>query len=381
MEHKMKAMILAAGKGTRVQPMTYDVPKPMIPLLGKPVMAYLVEHLAASGVTEIMVNVSYLHESIEQYFGDGHQFGVQIGYSFEGYTDDDGKVISQPLGSAGGMKKIQDFGGFFDDTTVVICGDAVIDLDLKAALWQHRRNGAMVSVITKKVPWEKVSSYGVVATDDQGKITQFQEKPAPSVALSNQVSTGIYIFEPEIMGWIPSGRHFDIGADLFPLLAKHGVAFYAQVRDFNWIDIGSISDYWEVVQQVMFRQTAGLRIPGVEIEEGIWVGLNSKVDWDGVTLTGPIYIGSGCHIEAGACIVGPAWIGNGSQVCSGARVERSILFDYTRVVEGAILTEQLVYKNYSIGRDGKAVHLNECTIKPWQNARDRRGVARSRLAA
>ena len=130
----MKAMILAAGKGTRVRPLTYDVPKPMIPLLGKPVMAYLVEHLAKHGVNQIMVNVSYLHEKIEEFFGEGHQFGVQIGYSFEGYTKDDGEVVPEPIGSAGGMKKIQEFGGFFDETTIVLCGDALIDLDLGAAL-------------------------------------------------------------------------------------------------------------------------------------------------------------------------------------------------------------------------------------------------------
>ena len=174
----MKAMILAAGKGTRVRPLTYDVPKPMIPLLGKPVMAYLVEHLAQHGVNQIMVNVSYLHEKIEEFFGEGHQFGVQIGYSFEGYTKDDGEVVPEPIGSAGGMKKIQEFGGFFDETTIVLCGDALIDLDLGAALAEHKAKGAIASVITREVPWDKVSSYGVVVTDADGRITQFQEKPS-----------------------------------------------------------------------------------------------------------------------------------------------------------------------------------------------------------
>ena len=152
----MKAMILAAGKGTRVRPLTYDLPKPMIPILGKPVMAYLVEYLASYGVRDIMVNVSYLHHKIEEYFGDGSQFGVQIGYSFEGYINDSGEVIPEPLGSAGGIKKIQEFANFFDDTTIVICGDALIDLDLTSALFEHKKKGAMVSVVTKEVPWDKV---------------------------------------------------------------------------------------------------------------------------------------------------------------------------------------------------------------------------------
>jgi mannose-1-phosphate guanylyltransferase len=180
----MKAMILAAGKGTRVRPLTYDLPKPMIPILGKPVMAYLVEHLARYGITEIMVNVSYLHEKIEEYFGEGHQFGVQIGYSFEGYTNNEGEVVPEPLGSAGGIKKIQEFGGFFDDTTIVLCGDAIIDLDIKSALFEHRRKGALASVITREVPWDKVPSYGVVVTDADGRIRAFQEKPRQEEALS-----------------------------------------------------------------------------------------------------------------------------------------------------------------------------------------------------
>ena len=208
----MKAMILAAGKGTRVRPLTYDVPKPMIPLLGKPVMAYLVEHLAKHGVNQIMVNVSYLHEKIEEFFGEGEQFGVQIGYSFEGYTTDDGTIVPEPIGSAGGMKKIQEFGGFFDETTIVLCGDALIDLDLGAALAEHKAKGAIASVITREVPWDKVSSYGVVVTDADGRITQFQEKPSEADAKSNFISTGIYIFEPEAIDLIPPGVTFDIGA-------------------------------------------------------------------------------------------------------------------------------------------------------------------------
>lgn len=160
----MKAMILAAGKGTRVRPLTYELPKPMIPVLGKPVMAYLIEHLAKYGISEIMVNVSYLHEKIEEYFGEGNQFGVQIGYSFEGYIDNNGAVVPKPLGSAGGMRKIQEFGGFFDQTTLVLCGDALIDLDLHAALAEHKEKGALASIITKEVPADKVSNYGIAVT-------------------------------------------------------------------------------------------------------------------------------------------------------------------------------------------------------------------------
>jgi mannose-1-phosphate guanylyltransferase len=376
----MKAMILAAGKGTRVRPLTYDLPKPMIPVLGKPVMAYLIEHLRKHGVTEIMVNVSHLHEKIEEYFGEGEQYGVQIGYSFEGYTKEDGEVVAVPIGSAGGMKKIQEFGGFFDDTTIVLCGDALIDLDLKAALAEHRRKGAVASVITKEVPWDKVSSYGVVVTDKNGRITQFQEKPKQEDALSNFISTGIYIFEPEVIDLIPSGVEFDIGSQLFPLLAEKGMPFFAQGRPFNWLDIGSVSDYWEVLQNVLTGEVNHMDVPGIQIEPGLWTGLNTSIDWRGTTIKGPVYIGSGVKIEAGATIIGPTWIGHGSHICEGAEVVRSVLFEYTRVLNDVTLHEMIVFKDYSIDRAGEMKHSSEYSSSEWLNARDRRRSRRKEQA-
>ena len=373
----MKAMILAAGKGTRVQPLTYDLPKPMIPLLGKPVMAYLVEHLAKFGVTDIMVNVSYLHEKIEEYFGEGHQFGVQIGYSFEGYTKDDGEVVPMPIGSAGGMKKIQEFGGFFDQTAIVLCGDALIDLDLKSALFEHRRKGAMASVVTREVPWDKVSSYGVVVADAAGRITAFQEKPSQQEARSNFISTGIYIFEPEVLDLIPSGVSFDIGSELFPLLVERGLPFYAQRRPFNWLDIGSVSDYWEVLQTVLTGDVVNMDVPGTRIEDGLWVGLNTHIDWNGTTIEGPVYIGSGSRIEAGVRIVGPTWIGHGSHICAGAELVRSVLFEYTRVLADVSLHEMIVFKDYSVDRQGEMRHVSEYSSEEWVNARDRRNHRRT----
>jgi mannose-1-phosphate guanylyltransferase len=376
----MKAMILAAGKGTRVRPLTYDLPKPMIPVLGKPVMAYLIDHLRKHGVSEIMVNVSHLHEKIEEYFGEGEQFGVQIGYSFEGYTKETGEVVAVPIGSAGGMKKIQEFGGFFDDTTIVLCGDALIDLDLKAALLEHRRKGAMASVITKEVPWDKVSSYGVVVTDKNDRITQFQEKPKRDEALSNYISTGIYIFEPEVIDLIPSGVEFDIGSQLFPLLAEKGMPFYAPGRPFNWLDIGSVSDYWEVLQNVLTGEVNHMDVPGIQIEPGLWVGLNTSIDWNGTTIKGPVYIGSGVKIEAGTTIVGPTWIGHGSHICEGAEIVRSVLFEYTRVLNDVTLHEMIVFKDYSIDRAGEMKHSSEYGSSEWVNARDRRRSRRKEQA-
>lgn len=376
----MKAMILAAGKGTRVRPLTYDLPKPMIPILGKPVMAYIVEHLAKYGINEIMVNVSYLHEKIEDYFGEGHQYGVQIGYSFEGYTTDDGEVQAKALGSAGGMKKIQEFGGFFDDTTIVLCGDAIINLDIKSALFEHRRRGALASVICREVPADKVSSYGIVVSDENGRITQFQEKPSQEEALSNFASTGIYIFEPEVLDLIPSDTVFDIGSELFPLMVEKGLPFYAQNRTFSWIDIGSVKDYWEVSQSVLMGEVAHMDVPGMQLRDGVWVGLNTSIDWEGTTIEGPVYIGSNCKIEAGTTIVGPTWIGHGSQLCAGSTVVRSVLFEYTRVLHDVSLEEMIVFKDYSVNRAGEMRHVSEYARDEWINARDRRNKRRTDIA-
>lgn len=366
----MKAMILAAGKGTRVRPLTYELPKPMIPILGKPVMAYLVEYLAKYGVREIMVNVSHLHEKIEDYFGEGQRFGVQIGYSFEGSLDEAGNVVPNPQGSAGGMKLIQEFGGFFDETTLVLCGDALIDLDLNSALFEHRKKGAMASVITREVPWDKVSDYGVVVADEDGRVQSFQEKPTREAARSNLASTGIYIFEPQVLDLIPAGRPFDIGSELFPLLVEKGVPFYAQKRFFNWVDIGQVADYWEVSQRVMMGELAGMDIPGKQTDPGLWVGLNTRIEWEGTTIQGPVYIGSGTHIEPGCHIVGPTWIGHGSHLMRGARVSRSVLFEYTRVMPGAGFEEVIVYGDYCVDRHGEMRHISEVPGARWADARD-----------
>ena len=375
----MKAMILAGGKGTRVQPLTNRVPKPMIPIISKPIMEFLVEVLRQHGFNQIIVSTSYLADAIENYFREGSRFGVEMGYSFEGYHAD-GRTVAEGLGSAGGLKKIQDFSGFFDDTFAVLCGDALIDLDLKAALLEHRRKGAMASVITREVPWDKVSNYGVVVTDKTGRITQFQEKPKQEEALSNFISTGIYIFEPEVIDLIPSGVEFDIGSQLFPLLAEKGMPFYAQGRPFNWLDIGSVSDYWEVLQNVLTGEVNHMDVPGIQIEPGLWTGLNTSIDWRGTTIKGPVYIGSGVKIEAGATIVGPTWIGHGSHICEGAEIVRSVLFEYTRVLNDVTLHEMIVFKDYSIDRAGEMKHVSECSSQEWLNARDRRHSRRTEQA-
>ena len=366
----MKAMILAAGKGTRVRPLTYELPKPMIPVLGKPVMAYLVELLASHGVQDIMVNVSYLHEKIQNYFEDGHRFGVNIGYSFEGDISN-GKIVPHAVGSAGGMRKIQDFSGFFDETTIVLCGDAIIDLDITRAVSEHKRKGALVSLVTMQVPMDKVSGYGIVVTNAEGRIISFQEKPSHLEARSNWASTGIYIFEPEALDLIPAGSEFDIGADLFPLLVDRGLPFHAIQHPFHWIDIGVVTDYWQVMQHMMQGFFSFMPMPGKQVRPGVWVGLNVHVDWDNTEIVGPVYIGSGSRVDKHARIIGPSWISHGCHVQRDSAVVRSILFDYTRIGQGYLVEERIVCGEYCVDRNGRMLHIDDeqCDII-WTDARE-----------
>ncbi len=357
----MKAMILAAGKGTRVRPITHTTPKPMIPILQKPVMEFLLELLREHGFNEIMVNVSHLSEEIENYFRDGQRFDVQIAYSFEGRISD-GELIGEAMGSAGGLKKIQDFQSFFDDTFVVLCGDALIDLDLTEAVRRHREKGAMASLITKRVPRDQVSSYGVVVTDEAGRVLSFQEKPSVEEAASDMINTGIYIFEPAVLDFIPSREPFDIAADLFPRLVESGAPFYALPMEFEWVDIGKVPDYWQAIRSVLQGDVRQVQIPGKEVRPGIFAGLNVAADWDKIHVEGPIFVGGMTRIENGVTIIGPAMIGPSCHICEGATIDNSIIFDYSRIGAGVQLVEKLVYGRYCVDRNGDHFDLQEAAL-------------------
>ncbi|MGK7915626.1 MAG: sugar phosphate nucleotidyltransferase [Prochloraceae cyanobacterium] len=357
----MKAMILAAGKGTRVRPITHTIPKPLIPILQKPVMEFLLELLRKHGFNQVMVNVSHLAQEIESYFRDGQRFGVHIGYSFEGRIVK-GELIGAAVGSAGGIRRIQDFNRFFDDTFVVLCGDALIDLDLTAAVKWHKEKGAIATVVTKSVPKEVVSSYGVVVTDEDGRIQAFQEKPTVEEALSNQINTGIYIFEPEVIDYIPPNQKYDIGSELFPKLVQIGAPFYAVSMDFQWVDIGKVPDYWHAIRGVLLGEIKNVEIPGTEVAPGIYTGVNVAVNCDKIDITGPVYIGGMTRIEDGAKIIGPTMIGPNCWVCSGATVDNSVIFEYSRLGSGVRLLDKLVYGRYCIDKTGASIDVQAASL-------------------
>lgn len=358
----MKAMILAAGKGTRVRPITNEMPKPMIPILRKPVMESIVELLRTHGVEDIVVNTSHLAPVIENYFRDGHQLGVHLAYSYEGYMTEEG-LEGKALGSAGGMKRIQAFSGFFDETFIVLCGDAWIDLDLSEALRQHREMGGVATIILQEVPHAEVHKYGVVKLDDRQRIVQFQEKPKPEEAFSNLINTGIYLFEPEIFDYIPAGVEYDIGSQLFPALVAAGEEFFGIKMDFQWVDIGSVPDVWAATRKALQGGIHGFPMPGKEVRPGVWTGINVSVNWERVKIAPPVYIGSSTKIEAGSKITGPCMIGANCLIESGAEIRECLISDYTRIGGMATLDHKLIFGGDCISPDGDVLNVSDTQIR------------------
>jgi mannose-1-phosphate guanylyltransferase len=358
----MKAMILAAGKGTRVRPITHVLPKPMIPLVRKPVMEFLVEHLKAHDIKQIMVNTSHLAPVIEEYFRDGDRFGVQMAYSFEGDLIG-GQIEGKAIGSAGGMKKIQDFSGFFDETFVVLCGDALVDVDFAEVLRFHRDRKSIATLVLRDVPPDEVSKYGVVQTDASGRIVRFQEKPARDQAVSSTINTGIYVFEPEIFQYIPSGVEFDIGGQLLPELVRNGQSIFGITLPFAWLDIGSVPDYWEATGLLLRGKVAGFTMPGNEVRPGVHCGINVQIAWDRVRIEGPVYIGSSTSVGDGATIIGPTVIGSGCVIQPGAMLRECILADYTRISSVAALEQKLIFGSKCIEPSGRYLDIEESQIR------------------
>jgi mannose-1-phosphate guanylyltransferase len=201
-----------------------------------------------------------------------------------------------------------------------------------------------------------------VVTDPDGRIQAFQEKPKVEEALSTQINTGIYIFEPEIIDLIPPDREYDLGADLFPRLVEKGSAFYAVNMDFEWVDIGKVPDYWAAIRGVLSQEIKNVAIPGIEVRPGVYTGINVAVNWDKVHIEGPVYIGGMTRIEDGATIIGPAMIGPSCCICSGAVVDNSVIFEYSRLGPGVRLVDKLVFGRYCVDKTGAAIDVQAAAL-------------------
>ncbi len=315
----MRAMVLAAGLGTRLRPLTYEITKPMVPVLDRPVMEHILELLESHGFDEVIANLHYFPQTIREHFGQ------RISYKEE----------PELLGTAGGVRGCAEF--FGDDAFLVISGDALTDIDLTALAARHREAGGIATLAVKKV--RDTREFGVVLHDRVGRITGFQEKPAPDEALSDLGNCGIYVFEPAIFDYFPQGPFADWAQDVFPALLENDVAFYVhEVRDY-WNDIGSLGE----LRQGTFDALAGelrLSMDGEEVRPGVTVGEGSPLPVD-VELEGDAWIGRDVQIGDGVRMIGPIVLGDGARVGDGAMLRSSILLPGSEVAPRAILIDAI----------------------------------------
>lgn len=311
----MKAMIMAAGVGSRLMPLTVDIPKPMVPMVNRPLMEGTVNLLCKYGFNEVIANLHHQKQVISDHFGDGRRFRLKLAYSPE----------DELLGTAGGVKNCE---WFLDDCFVVMSGDALTDIDLGVLMSQHKKNGALATIALKEV--EQVEHFGVVITDDSGKIQRFQEKPKPEEALSRLANTGIYIFEPEIFKYIPDRQFYDFGKQVFPELVKLGAPFFGVPIDAYWCDIGDLETYRRAHSDVLQGKLNIDCRAVMHNEARIVRGEGSEIS-NGAIIEGNVVVGKNCRIEAGAYI------------------RDSVIWDNSIVETGACLNSCIVGKACEIG--------------------------------
>jgi len=345
----MKAVVMAGGEGTRLRPLTSNQPKPMVPIVGKPCMEHILELLRRHGFEDVIVTVAFLPQAIRSYFGTGESLGMSIGYSVE----------ESPLGTAGSVKLAADR---LEDTFLVISGDALCDVDLTRLVEFHREKRASVTIGLKSV--ENPLEFGIVVTDEEGRVERFLEKPSWGQVFSDTINTGIYVLEAEVLKHIPTDRPYDFSKELFPLLLEMGRPIYGCVLDGYWQDIGNLEQFRQANFDALDEKVQ-LEIPGIRIRGNIWVG-------DGVDLhdldaiAGPAYIGNYCRVAPDAAVDEYSVIGNSVTLRERARISRSIVDSSTyigrsTVVEGAIVGRSCDIRAHARVHEGVAIG-DEVTI-------------------
>ena len=335
----MKAMLLAGGLSTRLYPLTKTVPKPLVPVAGVPNAIHLIKYLKSFGYDEIAINVHYLADAITSALGNGSAFGVRLEYLHEATL----------MGSAGALKPMERF--FGNETFVVVGCDDLTDLPLDhlVAMHEAKRAVATIGLVTR----EQVDQYGVVVTDSNGRITGFQEKPAPGTERSKAVNTGIYVFSPHIFDRIPANTFYDFGKQVFPELLRDGLPFYGyDARGAYWCDIGTPGEYRRASADVVngaFRipdtrangADPSARIsPSASIDPNVWIGANARIG-ERVRIAGPSVIGDGTVVEDDA-IVEASIVWEESTIGAGAHLRGAIIGKDTQVNAGSEITEDIV---------------------------------------
>jgi mannose-1-phosphate guanylyltransferase / phosphomannomutase len=345
----MKAVVMAGGQGTRLRPLTSNQPKPMLPIVGRPMMEHILELLRRHGITEVVATVQFLGSVVRNYFGSGSDLDILLAYANE----------DEPLGTAGSVKNAEHF---LDDTFLVISGDAVTDIDLSAAAAFHRDRGAAVTVVLKRV--EDPLDFGIVIADEEGRIDRFMEKPGWGEVFSDTINTGIYVIEPEILRSIPAAEDFDFAGDLFPLLLDKGLPLYGYVADGYWTDVGTLESYLMVHRDVL-DQKVKLNIPAYQTGRNVWMGEGTEVDPE-AKLEGPLYLGENSRVEAGAELRGYTVLGSGVVVKAGAFLHRAVVNDHSYVGMSASLRGCVLGKNADVKQNARleegVVVADECHI-------------------
>jgi NDP-sugar pyrophosphorylase family protein len=321
----MKAMILAAGVGSRLEPLTCNIPKPMVPVVNRPAMEHIIKLLVKSNISQVAANLWYLPDKIQDYFGNGKRFGVDLHYSVE----------SELMGTAGGVKKLETF---LDETFVIVSGDALTDINLLSLVEKHKQYGALATIALKEVSDPR--QFGVVITGEDGRIKAFQEKPKPEEALSRMANTGIYVFEPEIFKLIPANTVYDFGKQLFPELVRRGEAFYGVQTKGYWCDIGSLNQY-RLAHYDVLKGMVKIDIPGNWHPNAVYVG-DRTIIAPSARIGSRVVIGKDCHIGDGVEIFGETVIGDNCVIEDGASIFGSIVWRNTQIGRGARLVECVV---------------------------------------
>ena len=327
----MKAVVMAGGQGSRLRPLTVGRPKPMVPVVNKPVLGHILELLKRHGITEVIVTVQYHAESLEDYFGDGQHLGLNITYVVE----------EVPLGTAGSVKNARKH---LDDPFLVISGDALTDFDLGKIIAFHQEKGATATLALCRVP--NPLEYGVIITDADGRIVQFLEKPSWGEVISDQVNTGIYVLQPEVLELIPEGESCDWSQQVFPQLLERGEPMFGYVAEGYWCDIGNHEEYLRACHDVL-QGRVQLAELGHHIGGRIWTGGDVEIAPD-AQLYGPIYLGSEVKIKGGVIIHGPTVVRDNTIVDNQAHVERSVIWRNSYIGEAAELHGAIIGRQCSI---------------------------------
>jgi mannose-1-phosphate guanylyltransferase len=334
----VKAMVLAAGKGTRLFPLTGEVPKPMAPVVDTPIIRHIFELLSGHGVTDAHVNVHYLADALLAAYGEESRVnGMTVRLSRE----------DELLGTAGGVKRLAEN---FDGTFVVVSGDALTDVNLGELVRLHEEKGALATIALRRV--FDTSEFGVVELDGDGNILGFQERPNPADAISTLANTGIYVFEPRALEYVPEGTFFDFARDVFPRFLEAGEMFVGYQGDFYWSDIGTLEAYRQAQYDVLSGRVR-VRVPGEKRGDSLWVGEDAQIH-PSVDIEGHVLVGKDAVIGRGVTLSGDVTVGTDCWVRPGATIKRSILLPGASVGDGAYLEDCIVGHGYDV-RPGETI--------------------------